>query len=239
MKALHRILPLACLLGSATGTHAAVVALGDKIGIDLGPSTTTNWNNITTNNAGVAAGSVSNLAGTIMDGVSITTSNAQFTNNDGTNNWVGLSTNGGSAPVEFVDSVTTDIAGNYSLGDGSPYTITLSGLDDSFTYSLVAVTTAGYAPIDTVTVNGGTPSAISRPDSQASGLFHSFSGLTTDGSGNITIKVVDTSATSNPILNGALLTVTAIPETSTMVSVILSAVFLGFRRRRQASKLLF
>lgn len=205
----HRILSTTfiALLALPQGATADPLTAGDQIGIDPGPQPTENWNNITSDNAGVEVGQVVNLAGGIVDGVSIATSNSQFTNNDGSDNWVGLSSEGGSAPPEFVDSVVTDISGNFNLGDEVPYTVTVSGLSSDFTYELVAVTTARFARIDTVSVNGGEGSPVSRPDAQASGLFHSLSGLEVNESGQLVIEVVDGAATANPILNGVLITV--------------------------------
>ena len=195
-------------MGTTGGLHGEPLSAGDQIGIDLGPQPTANWNNITSNNAGVAAGDVVNLAGVVIDDVAISTSHSQFTNNDGTNNWPGLTTEGGSAPAEFVDSVVTDISGNFNLGDEFPYTVTVEGLSASFSYDLVAVTTAGYTRIDTITVNGGEPSPISRPSSRT-GAFHSFTGLNLNESGQLVIEVTDTAATVNPIINGILITATS------------------------------
>lgn len=211
--------------------NAAVLQVGDKIGIDFGPTTTANWNNIISNNQSIGADSVISLAGgVVVDGVAITTANSQFTNNDGTNSWIGLSSNGGSAPVEFVDSVTTDITGNFSLGDATPYRITISGLNNAFTYNLVAVTTANFSSVDTLLINGVELSSISRPSSQGSGLFHDLSSLSTDGSGNIVIEVRDNSSGVNPVINGAMLT--AVPEPGTSILFGLGGMIMLWNRRR-------
>ncbi|MGC4016912.1 MAG: cadherin domain-containing protein [Luteolibacter sp.] len=182
-----------------------------KIGIDFGPTLTANWNNIVTLNQGVAAGSVVNLGGTVVDGVSIATANAQFINNDGTDNWVGLSVKGGNAPPEFVDSVVTDIAGNSSLGDASPYKITLGGLDPALVYTVVAVATATGSPTDTFTIKGAAtygPSAITRANART-GLFHTFTNVSPTAAGGLVIEVMDSSTGTNPIVNGILLTASA------------------------------
>ncbi|WP_386780853.1 cadherin domain-containing protein [Luteolibacter ambystomatis] len=190
---------------------ATPLTAGMKIGIDFGPTLTANWNNIVTLNQGVAAGSVTNLGGTVVDGVSIATANAQFINNDGTDNWVGLAVKGGNVPPEFVDSVVTDIAGNSSLGDGSPYKITLGGLDPALVYTVVAVATATGSPTDTFTVKGAAtygPSAIARASART-GLFHTFTNVSPTTAGGLVIEVMDSSAGSNPIVNGILITASA------------------------------
>lgn len=213
-------------------TQAAVLAVNDKLGIDFGPDLTTNWNNITNSNQTIATGAVVKIGGGILDGVSIVTTNGQFANNDGTDNWVGLVSNTPSSllPAEFVDSVTTDIAGNFNLGDGNPYTITISGLNNSFTYNLFTVATAGFdTAIDTVQVNGGTGQGFLRSTANTNGLFTSFTGLTTDGSGNLVITVTDASAGQNPIINGALLTV--VPEPSAALLGVIGMLALLRRRR--------
>jgi hypothetical protein len=224
------------LLFTHGASQAAALAINDKLGIDFGPILTTNWNNITDANGNqtIAAGSVVSISGGILDGVSIVTAGGQFANSDGTNNWVGLQSNpavipGLKAPAEFVDSVTTDIAGNFNTGDGNPYTITIRGLNNSFIYSLITAAAASFDSIDTVTVNGGPGQGFSRPLAVSDGLYTSFTGLTTDGSGNLIIRVTDTSTGQNPIINGALLTV--IPEPS---GALLGAIgFLALLRRRR------
>lgn len=223
---------------STDSVVAAPIGDGTKIGIDLGPTSTANWNNF---NSNTTDASIVDLTNTAVDGVSITTSNGQFYNNDGTNNWTGLSTNAGSAPPEFVDSVTTDIGGNFNLGDGSPFTITITGLDTSFLYDIVGVSTANFTPIDTYTIIGAVasaPSPISRPLAQSNGLFHTFTGIAPTVGGTITIQVVDTNTSSNPIANGILLTANAppvppTPEPSTLLLSVLGLIGLCFMRRRR------
>jgi YVTN family beta-propeller protein len=187
---------------------AAPLTSGTRIGIDYGPVPTANWNNITSNNAGVAAGSVVGLSGTVIDGVSIATTNAMFTNNDGSDNWNGLASKGGAAPAEFVDSVTTDISGNY--GTTQPYTTTLGGLNPALRYEVFVVCTAGIATtrIDTCTLVGDAtygPSAILRANAHNNGLFHTFSDVGANASGTLVIRVADTSGGNNPIVNGILI----------------------------------
>jgi hypothetical protein len=222
------------LLITAQAAFATPISAGRMIGIDIGSTFTTNWNNFSTDST-IAGGSVVDLTGTVVDGVAIATSNGQFYNTDGTDNWGGLAANGGSLPPEFVDSVVTDIGGNFSLGDGVPFTVTITGLSTALTYNLVAVTTAGLTPIDTITVIGAVasaPSAISRPTTLASPWpFHSFTGIAPTAGGTITIQVVDTSDFSNPILNGVLITAVPEPNSLTMLAFGMLSLWL-FRSKK-------
>lgn len=198
---------LASLLLAPLVADAVPLADGMKLGIDFGPMLTTGWNNITTDNQSIAAGSVINLAGASLDGIAIATANSQFVNDDGTNAWAGLSTNGGSAPPEFVESVVTDIAGNFSLGDATPYRITITGLNPALVFRIDAVATATGAPTDTFTILGAAtygPSAITRANARA-GQFHTFTGVQADTGGTLVIEVKDSAASTNPIVCGVLL----------------------------------
>jgi autotransporter-associated beta strand protein len=200
---------------SITHVHAAPLAAGDKIGIDFGPTATTHWNNITTNGQSIAAGAVISRAGASLDGVSITTAKGAgtgyFNNNDGSDNWVGLKS---PLPADFVDSVTTDIAG--VSGGTDTYTITLGGLSTSLRYNVYAVSTAsaGGTRQDSFTVAGDAsygPSTILRSTSHGSGVFHSFLGVGANESGTLAITVTDLSTGNNPIVNGILVMAVAPP----------------------------
>lgn len=206
---------LPCVLAAgilpALPLAAAPLADGMKLGIDFGPTLTANWNNITTNNQTIPAGSVLNLGGTVVDGVAIATANSQFVNNDGTNNWVGLAVNGGSLPPEFVESVITDIAGNFSLvPDDTPYRVTITGLNPTLALRLDLVSTAAGGQTDTFTLAGATtygPSAIARTSAQSQGLFHTFTNVYPDPQGALVINVTDSGPGKNPIVNGILIAV--------------------------------
>lgn len=195
------------LLLAGPVSEAVPLAAGMKLGIDFGPTLTANWNNITTNNQAIAAGSVTNLSGAVLDGIAIATANSQFVNNDGSNAWPGLSTNGGTAPPEFVESVVTDIAGNFSLGDATPYRITITGLNPALVFRVDAVATATGSPSDTFTILGAAtygPSAITRANART-GQFHTFTGVQANSSGTLVIEVSDSAASTNPIVCGILL----------------------------------
>lgn len=202
-----RAVVLYSLLTMGSELMAVPLAGGMKIGIDYGPTLTASWNNITTNNQAIAAGAVINLAGASLDGIAIATANSEFVNNDGTDAWVGIATSGGTAPPEFVESVVTDIAGNYSLGDANPYRTTITGLNPALIYRIDAVATAVEAPMDTFRVIGAAtygPSAIARGNAR-NGQFHTFTGVQANAAGTLVIEVTDSAASSNPIVCGVLL----------------------------------
>ena len=186
---------------------------GQKMGIDLGPTVTDNWNNITGNGI-IAGGSVTSLDGSILSGISITVAEGRFFNNDGADNWVGLTANGGSAPEEFVDSVTTDIAGTYGAGM-PPFVITVAGLSNGLTYDVVAVCTSipPYANEETLTINDTVSLSLTRDDARDNGTFHNFTAVATDGNGNLTLTFTN-DPQNNPIVCGILITAVAMGQAS-------------------------
>jgi autotransporter-associated beta strand protein len=202
------------VLASSFAAHGAALLPGTKVGVDYGPTLTTNWNNFT-GNGSKAVGTVVHLDGTVSDLLAMTVSNGQFFNNDGTNNWVGLQSNPTSiapnpkAPAEFVDSVTTDIAGNFSLGDANPFRLVVTGLNPYLTYKVDAVSSAaGGANTESMTILGDAtygPTAISRPLTVSQGLYHSFASVLPTTGGELTFNSIDSGAGTNPILNGILI----------------------------------
>lgn len=204
------------VLAFSFAAHGAPLLPGKKIGVDYGPTLTTNWNNFT-GNGSKAAGSVIHLDGTVSDLLAMTVSNGQFYNNDGTNNWVGLQSNPTSiapnpkAPAEFVESVTTDIAGNFSLGDGTPFRLVVTGLNPYLAYKVDAVSSAASGSnTESMTILGDAtygPTSISRPLTVSQGLFHSFASVQPTSGGELTFNSIDSGAGTNPILNGILIEV--------------------------------
>ena len=177
-----------------------------RLGIDFGPQQTAGWNNVTSSNTTqIPAGSVIDLESGVLSGVSLSFQNFTFNNNDGTNNWTGLATNGGGAPTEFVDSVTTDISGR---GGGGTCVVVVSGLDPESSFEVTGVTAAILQRTDTITIVGDQtygPSAVDRPTAVSSGAFHTFAAVKPDSAGTLTIELSE-SESGNPVLNGLLLT---------------------------------
>jgi autotransporter-associated beta strand protein len=209
-----KVLLPGAFLASSLAAHAAPLLPGKKIGVDYGPTLTANWNNFTGNGT-KATGTVVHLDGTISDLLAMTVSNGQFFNNDGTNNWFGLQSNptpiapNPKAPPEFVDSVTTDIAGNFSLGDANPFRLVVSGLNPYLAYKVDSVSTAASGGnTESLSVVGDVtygPTAISRPLTVTQGLYHSFASVVPTTGGILTFDSIDSGAGQNPIINGTLI----------------------------------
>jgi hypothetical protein len=220
-----------CIFSIRTAAATPVLS-GTEIGVDLGQTTTTNWNNFSTNTT-IGAGSVVSLAGAIADGVSVTVNGVNSFSPAGVSNWVGLVSQGGSAPPEFVDSVTSDFAQRTS---GGQIFVTISGLPTTLTYNIYAVTLGNpiASQTDVVTIFAAStygPSSIFRTSSSG-GAFHSFLGISPDGTGTFDLRVKDDSQ-SNPALAGLL--IVAVPEPGTITLVAIGCVVAaGLVRRRQS-----
>lgn len=209
---------LTTLLGSTAVALAAPLEIGTQIGIDLGPAATptANWNNFSAN-GGIAVGNVIDLGGTTVDGVAIDLAGGEFFN-PGTDNWAGLASQGGSAPAEFVNTVTNGFAGASSPAPNT-VTLTFTGLDPALGYAIHGVTFTVVSGtenrIDTLTVTGDRDygsSGIRRgpsatPDESADGNFHHFPAVNPDSDGTVTVVLSDP-AVGNPILCGLLIEAT-------------------------------
>jgi hypothetical protein len=194
---------------NATTSGNVTLALGMAIGIDLGPTTSANWNNFGADGT-IGAGSVVDLTGTPIDDVSVTVSGAGY-GTDGSDGWAEAPA--GSLP-DVPDSATTDIG----IGGASGISITISNLSPSARFDLAAVTVAGAAldRQDTITVTGSVvypSSTILRADAHNNGQYHSLTHMIPTAGGVLTIVVTDVSGNDNPICNMVRLEVVPPPGT--------------------------
>lgn len=220
---------LAVALGAAGDVAAGTVlpiAPDTQIGFDLGPTITNvvgnDWNDFT--NLG-SMPTVHNLNGEILPGISATLAGGAYTN-DGLDDWIGLVSEGGTAPEAFIDSVTTDV-GWFAV------TLTIAGLDPSETFDLYAVT-HGFGDQfdsrqDTVTVTGASvaSSSLFRGQSRTQGKFHTFLNVSPSAGGTITVAT--SGANNQPVLNGLL--IDRVPEPGTLGLLAIGGVLVASRRR--------
>ena len=211
----------------AMPAQAAVLVVGSQIGIAPGPTKTdtllNDWNDFATVSTDTTIHDLD--ASIVYDGVTVALTGGGF-NPAGENDWVGLSTEGGSAPAPFVDSVTTDLWFNAT-------SITITGLDTSLTYNLYSVSQGGGSgydtSVETQTVTGDVvygPSTMTRGDVRVNGNFHTFLGVSPDNTGQIVLSMDDSNAVSNGLL------IVAVPEPSTTALLGLGGLALILRRRK-------
>ena len=205
-KTNNKLAAILLVLGAlAINAQAAPIAVGTKIGLAPGATLTddagNDWFDFATTNT--TYNTIHGLDGVTVDGVSVQVTGGGF-NDAGENDWIGLSTNGGSAPAEFVDSVTTDLLFNNT-------TITITGLDTGLIYDIYTVSHGGGAGFDTVedthTVTGDVSygsSTHTRGDARLNGTFHTFLGVSPDISGQIVLTTTQPAGT-NAAFNGLLI----------------------------------
>lgn len=240
------VLGVALSLAFAAAASAQIV-VGQQIGVDInshniGEDTTSagtvaNWTPVDAFTSGIQALDVSN--GSSIGGVTIAFATSGNGATGGFNLLGGSAANNRISPA--LSPITTDGAYGTSTSGANTLTLTFSGLNPSLTYRLVVFSISNniFADNDVPSINGNAtswPSGFaSRSDRFSQTTGATFSGLTTDGSGNLSFGITDFD-TSNAIMNGAILTATAsaVPEPSTYAA-LLGAAALGaaIYRRRQ------
>jgi len=225
-----------CILASgllASSANAAVLVGGTQIGIDFGRAgTTNNFNGAATGSAAagsLAAGAVNDLTATVVDGVGFAWTAGNFNSDFAAGHTA--NPNGGTAvanlPGVYDDSNLWDWMDATS---NAPLTLTFSGLNDSLTYDLnigqawninTANTNSTYA------VDG--QSATNAHDSTTGGAYLDFTGLSTDGSGNLVITVTASGGTDAAV---SALVLTTVPEPSSAALLGLGGLALILRRRK-------
>jgi len=192
-------------------TTMAPITVGTVIGIDIGTTTTPNWNNIISKIQIIAAGSVVDINGSVVAGVSIDADIGEGGAVLGTSfpGWAEYPA--GSLP-DVLESVTADFS--YANGGGD-HNLVIAGLDTALTYDIVVITQTGTAVVrtDTVTVTGASVANSIIPryvaggavDSSYEGLYHSLTAVAPTAGGSITINSVDNAG--NPSINAVRLEV--------------------------------
>ncbi|NQT36628.1 MAG: PEP-CTERM sorting domain-containing protein [Planctomycetes bacterium] len=200
------------------------IGVGTVIGVDFGTVNGGGVNyNLFPGNGAIAAGSVIDTSGVVVQGASLTLTGGQFFNG-----------NGPSTAPSFPDEVRRDFTG---ASGGNGVVFTLSGLDPNYLYDWVSTSSHGTGTrINRVTLSGlvGGDQFLDDPRSPTS--EHNFTGIQPTAAGVITATVTDIGA-GNPILNGVQLVATeaVVPEPSSFVLAglgLLSLVVFGRRRRR-------
>lgn len=213
----------AATVALATSANAATIMPGTEIGVDFGPTAPTNdFNQVNpdpASNGSLAAGTLIDTSNVTVDGVgfSWSSTSAWFNNNDAVD----------SGPTVFNTSNRTDWLGISSGDNPGIMTLTLSGLDDSLTYDLViGAAFTGDIADTSWEVDGQTLLA----EATSSNAYRSFTGLSTDGTGNLVMT--GTGATNRlDIATVSALHLTAVPEPSAALLGGLGLLALLRRRR--------
>ena len=215
------------LLAAINSTAQAQLSAGQTVAIDFGstPSSdpNTTWNDIVSGgdamSGGVAAGADTSIADLNDTTSSPTGVSFTLTNNTAFNAWdfeLGNTSDGGLINDEsvFVDGLLSNDAapqGRNLTALEDYFEVTFSGLDDSLVYDFVG----GYARAGNINFNGvwfvdatvtdgaivlmsGTSFITDAQNDDTSDDYATFTGLTTDGAGNLTILMTGEASESNP-----------------------------------------
>ncbi|WP_206753256.1 PEP-CTERM sorting domain-containing protein [Lentimonas sp. CC10] len=212
----------------ATSSQASTI-----IGIDFGstaPIAGSNFNQYS--DVIIAAGATESFAGTLID-----TTGASVAG-------VGFTVQNNAASLQTVENVNLGVEGAGLLSDVSIYgdaivigrdngtsddslTFTFTGLNDALTYDLLGGFDQDAATHNTTWAVDG--QSVTTDNTIVGGGFASFTGLSTDGLGNLVITVTE----ANRFVSVSGLTLTAIPEPGTyaLLAGIFGLSFVMLRRR--------
>jgi len=239
-----RRLSILFLASTLTTLAHAQIVVSQRIGVDISSTngTATNWTSITSFGTGIAALDLSN--GATISGVTVGFATSGTSASGGFNDLGGYAASNliSSAP----SSVTTDGAYGTATSGANALTLTFGGLDNSLTYTLEVFSVAGGLPAfndpDTPLINGVATTWATGFTTRAARYQQmtgaTFTGLHTDGAGNLSFAISD-AVHSNAIMNGAILTATAsaVPEPSTYAALAgLAALGLVALRRRRTAR---
>jgi hypothetical protein len=213
---------------------------GDAIKLDLSSAgdldggSLADWNQL--NNGGTLGDGyvIRHGDGAVVDGVTISVSApaaSGFNNDANSSGWGGIGTD--PYYIAAADDLVYTVPG--------PLSVTFGGLDDELDYNVrvYSLVNEGLAPIDIDVTDGA--GSLSRTGLVRSTLYNTvplssdliFSGLSTDGSGNIVVSLDSTQALSAQAI---VLEANAgvIPEPSTLALAVLGLLgFIGCQRRRR------
>ena len=221
IHAVH-VASIVTLIGFFHGPEAqgATIVAGTVIGVDFAGTPDGNFNGVTSN--GTITDLIATTGGTLT-GVNLTTSGALTFNANADHTKTGQ-------PSQFTTEHLTDWV---VFNGGVTYTITLAGLVDSLTYNLVIGGANGSGfPVDTTwSVDGQSATTVAGTSSSTdgSGAFVSFTGLETDGLGNLVI----TGFKSSNYGVAAAFELTAVPEPGSLALLGLGGLLMAGSRRRR------
>jgi arylsulfatase A len=214
-----------------TGKQADPMAVGDAIGIDFGPiAHANNFNVLATslqrftqgNSLAETNRSLTNLSGTVMDGVSVILRATGYFSNDDADDDIG------SPPGVYSSESLTDWIGVVARKGGA-LTVTFKGLNDSFLYDLNIGTAFKKNKLVNGTIYSADGQSAENSNTARDPNFFDLKGLSTDGGGNLVITVSGAAAPSV-----SALTLKAVPEAVAVSRVVSDAersAFANLRRR--------
>ncbi|MGB0993626.1 MAG: PEP-CTERM sorting domain-containing protein [Akkermansiaceae bacterium] len=204
------------MISIASNTSAALVA-GQTMGIDHGEDVapTNNFNQFV---SGTSLTPTIDTTGTAISGITVTAAGFTGQNSD--------AVSGGGENTVFNESNLTDWWG--FPGGTTAMSLTIAGLDDSLSYDLMIGAGFGGRDLQNVfTVDGQSE----QVDSTSANPFTDFTGLSTDGSGNLVINISSASEDVR-VVSAWALTANAVPEPSSTALFGLGGLALILRRRK-------
>ncbi len=232
------------LLGCFGTNASADLVIGQTVGVDFGSTASSDpfstWNDIVTGGTASSGGLASGATTSVPDLVDITgaTTGVSFglTNNTAFNAWdIGNGTNGNGALIDHTSVFSDGLISNDAPGAGRNlsfnsdfFTLTFSGLNDSLLYDF----SGGYARNNNSNFNGAWTANGQTISTNAS--YADFTGLSTDGSGNLTITLTGAGPgnAAHVIVSAVTVTATAVPEPTSAVLLGLCGLAAFNRRRR-------
>lgn len=231
MKKITKVIALT-IVALSTGA----ISQAQVVYLNLGSESITNWNNISTANGDLSAGSVIDSTGNVLAGVSINTSSFNGATNNGSD--VSSYASNGTAPSWIVDDALKT-TWNRGFTTTTPAIIEFTGLSTSETYmvELIAARSAGPSQRGgDYLLNGAaatSPSSIgfnAYTNGWENAEVISWTGI----SGTDTLTLEAAGAASNNFAYVTAMRISVIPEPSTYALLVGSfgILFVVLKRRR-------